>query len=74
MKKMKGFSDREIIFLINVVFEKQRAVLFIQFEIQNAVDILNSITILSNNELLRFLLLIKQRIDDYMTQKGGMEY
>ena len=33
VKKMKGFSDKEIIFLINVVFEKQRTVSFIKFEI-----------------------------------------
>ena len=33
MKEMEGFSDKEIIFSINVVFEKQRTVLFIKLEI-----------------------------------------
>ena len=59
VEKMKRFSDKEIIFSINVVFKKQRTVLFIKFEIQNTVDISNSIAILSNNRLSRFLLLIK---------------
>ena len=59
MKKMKGFSNKEIIFSINVVFEKWKTVLFIKLEIQNTVDISNLITIFNNNEFLRFLLLIK---------------
>ena len=33
VKEMKEFSGREIIFSINVVFKKQRTVLFIKFEI-----------------------------------------
>ena len=59
VKKMEGFPNREIIFLINVVFEKQRTVLSIKLEIQNVVDISSLIAILSNNRLLRFLSLIK---------------
>ena len=59
IKKMKEFSDREITFLINVVFKKQRIILSIKLEIQNAVDISSLIIILSNNRLLRFLLLIR---------------
>ena len=59
VEEMKEFPDREITFSINVVFEKQRTVLFIKLEIQNAVDIPNSIIILSNNRFLRFLLLIR---------------
>ena len=74
MKEIKRFSDREITFSIDVVFEKQRTVLFIKFEIQNVVDISSSIAILSNNRLLRFLLLIRQGIGGYIAQKGGMEY
>ena len=74
VEEMKGFPNREITFLINVVLEKQRTVLFIKFEIQNVVDISNLITILSNNGLLRFLLLIRQKISDYMTQERGIEY
>ena len=74
VKEIKEFSDREIIFSINVVFEKQRTVSFIKFKIQNMIDILNLIIILCNNRFLRFLLLIKQEIDDYMIQKEGMKY
>ena len=74
MKKMKEFSDKEIIFLINVIFEKQRTVLFIKLEIQNIIDILSLIAIFSNNGLLKFLSLIRQEIDDYIIQKGDMKY
>ena len=59
MKEMKGFSDKEIIFSINIVFKKWRIVLFIKFGIQNAVDILNLIVIFSNNRLSRSLPLIR---------------
>ena len=59
MKKMERFSDREITFLINVIFKKQKTVSFINFKIQNVIDILNLIVIFSNNRLLRFLLLIR---------------
>ena len=74
VEKMKGFSDREIIFLINVVFKKQRTVLSIKLRIQNMIDISSSIIILSNNRLSRFLLLIKQGIDSYMAQKRDVKY
>ena len=74
IKEMKGFSDREITFPINVVLEKQRTVSSIKLEIQNAVDILSLITILSNNRLSRFLPLTRQEVSGYMAQKGGMEY
>ena len=74
VKEMKGFSDKEITFLIDVVFKKWRIVSSIKLEIQNAVDILNLIVILSNNRLLRFLLLTRQEIDDYMAQKEDMKY
>ena len=33
MKKMKGFSDKEIIFPINVILKKWRIVLFIKLGI-----------------------------------------
>ena len=74
IKKMKRFSDREITFPINVIFKKQRTVSSIKFEIQNVVDILSLIIILNNNRLSRFLLLTRQEISDYMTQKGGIKY
>ena len=74
MKKMEGFSDKKIIFSINVVFEKQRAVSFIQLEIQDTVNILSLIAIFSNNGLSRFLPLTRQGVSDYITQKGDMEY
>ena len=74
VKKMKGFLNRKITFSINVVFKKQRTVSFIKFKIQNVIDISNLIAIFSNNRLSRFLPLIRQEIDDYMTQKKGMEY
>ena len=59
VKEMKGFSDREIIFPINIVFEKWRTVSFIKLGIQDVVDISSSIAIFSNNRLLRFLSLIR---------------
>ena len=74
VKKMKKFLNKKIIFLINVILEKQRTVLFIKLEIQNAVDILSSIIIFSNNRLSRFLLLIRQKVSDYITQKKDLEY
>ena len=74
IKKMKGFSDKEITFSINVIFKKWRTVSFIKFGIQNTVDISSSITILSNNKLSRFLLLVRQGVSGYMTQKRDMEY
>ena len=74
VEEMKGFLNKEITFLINVIFKKQRTVSSIKLEIQNVVDIPNSITILSNNRLLKFLLLTRQGISDYMTQQGDMEY
>ena len=66
VKEMKRFSNREIIFLINVIFKKWRTVLFIKFEIQNVIDISSLIIILSNNGFSRFLLLIRQEVSDYM--------
>ena len=63
---MKGFPNREIIFLINVVFEKWRIVSSIKLGIQNTVDIISLIIILSNNRFLKFLLLIRQEIDGYI--------
>ena len=74
VKKMKRFSNKEIIFLINVIFEKQRTVSFIKFEIQNTVNISSSIIILSNNRLSRFLPLVRQEVSGYMAQERGMEY
>ena len=59
VKEMKEFSDRKIIFSINVIFEKQRTVSFIKFEIQNMINISSLIIIFSNNRLLKFLLLIR---------------
>ena len=74
VKEIEEFSDKKITFLIDVIFEKQRTVSFIKFEIQNAVDIPSLIIIFSNNRLLKFLLLIRQGVSDYVAQQGGMEY
>ena len=74
VKEMKGFSNREIIFSINVIFEKQRTVSSIKFKIQDLIDISNLITILSNNRFLRSLLLIRQEVSSYMAQKEDIEY
>ena len=74
VEKMKGFPDKEITFPIDVILKKQRIISSIKLEIQNVVDIPSLITILSNNELSRFLLLARQEVSDYMTQEGGMEY
>ena len=71
---MKEFLNKEITFLINVVFKKQRVVLSIKFKIQNVIDILSLITIFSNNRLLRFLLLIRQKVSGYIVWKEGIEY
>ena len=74
VKEMKEFLDKEIIFSINVVLEKWRIISSIKLEIQNVVDIPSLIAILSNNRLSRFLLLIRQGVSGYMTQKEDMEY
>ena len=74
VEEMKGFLNREITFPINVVLEKWRTVLSIKFGIQNTIDIPNSIIILSNNRLLRFLPLVRQGVGGYMAQERGMEY
>ena len=74
MKKMEGFPDKKITFLINVVLKQQRTVSFIKFEIQDVIDIPSSIAILNNNGLSRFLPLTRQRVSDYIAQKKGMEY
>ena len=74
VEEMKRFPGKEIIFSINVIFKKQKTVLFIKFKIQNAVDISNSIIILNNNRLLKFLPLIRQGVSGYVTQKRGMKY
>ena len=74
MEEMKGFPDTEITFSINVVFEKQRTVLFIKFGTQDVVDISSLIVILSNNRLSRFLPLARQGVSGYIAQEGGMEY
>ena len=37
MKKMEEFLDKKITFSINIVFKKQRTVLFIKFKIQDIV-------------------------------------
>ena len=74
VEEMKEFPDREITFSIDVVLEKWRTVLSIKLEIQDVVDISSLIAILSNNRLLRFLLLARQGVSGYVTQKGGMEY
>ena len=59
VKEIKGFSDKEIIFSINVILKKQRTVSFIKLGIQDMIDISSLIAILSNNGLLRFLSLIR---------------
>ena len=74
VKKIKRFSDKKIIFSINILFEKWRTVSFIKFEIQDVIDISNSIAIFSNNRLSKFLLLIRQEVSSYMIQKGSMKY
>ena len=74
VEEMEGFPDREVIFPINVIFEKWRTVSSIKLGIQDTVDISSSITILSNNGLSRFLPLARQGVGGYVAQKGGMEY
>ena len=74
IKKMKKFSNKKIIFSINVVFEKWKTVSSIKLEIQDAVDISSSIIILSNNRLSKFLPLIRQGVDGYMIQEEDMKY
>ena len=71
---MERFSGREITFSIDVVLKKQRTVSFIKLGIQDTVDISSSIIILSNNGLLRFLLLTRQGVSGYVTQEEGMKY
>ena len=74
VEEMEGFPNKEITFPIDIVLEKQRIVLSIKLEIQNAVDISSLIAIFSNNRLSRFLPLARQGVSGYMAQERGMEY
>ena len=64
--EIKKFSNWIVFFLIDIIFEKNRNITSIEFEIQNAIDILSSFIIFNNHELAKYLNLIKQKIDSYI--------
>ena len=71
--KMKKFSNREIIFSIDIILKKRRIITSINFEIENTIHISNTFVILDNDELARFLTLIKQRVVDHMIKKSSVK-
>ena len=48
-----------IFFLINIIFEKRQTILSIEFKVQNMIDILSLFAILSYDQFMRFLTLIR---------------
>ena len=71
--KMKEFSNREMIFSIEIILKKRRIITSINLEIENAIHISNTFVILDNDELARLLTLIKQRIVDHMIKKSSVK-
>ena len=71
--KMKEFSSREMIFSIDIILKKRRIITSINFEIENAIHISSTFVILDNDELARFLTLIKQRIVDHIIKKSNVK-
>ena len=71
--KMKKFLNREMIFSIDIIMKKRRIITSINFEIENAIHISSTFVILDNDELARFLTLIKQRIIDHMIKKSSVK-
>ena len=71
--KMKKFSNREIIFSIDIILKKRRIITSINFEIKNAIHISSMFVIFDNDELARFLTLIKQKIVDHMIKKSNVK-
>ena len=71
--KMKEFSNREIIFSIDIILKKKRIITSINFELENAIHISNTFVILDNDELARFLTLIKQKVVDHKIKKSSVK-
>ena len=59
VNKVERFSSRKISFSINIIFEEQRTILPIKFEVQNTIDIPSSFAILSYDRFARFLTLAR---------------
>ena len=70
---MKKFSNREMIFSIDIILKKRRIITSINFEIENAIHISSTFVILDNDELARFLTLIKQKVVDHMIKKSSVK-
>jgi len=62
-----------VIFLVNVVFEQERAKTSIMFKVQNTINILRFFVILNNNRFTKFLALFKQRIDNNVIIKSSIK-
>ena len=71
--KMKKFSNREIIFSIDIILKKRRIITSINFEIENAIHISNTFVILDNDEFAKFLTLIKQKVVDHIIKKSNVK-
>ena len=71
--KMKKFSNREMIFSIDIILKKRRIITSINFEIENAIHISSTFVILDNDEFARFLTLIKQKVVDHMIKMSNVK-
>ena len=65
--KIKKFLNWIMFFSIDIIFKKNRNITSIKFEIQNAINILNSFIIFNNYKFAKCLNLIKQKINNYIT-------
>jgi len=73
VQKIKRFSNKEIIFLVDIVLKQKRAKTSITFEVQNAINILRFFVIFNNNRFTRFLTLFRQRIDTNIIDKNSIK-
>ena len=64
--EIEKFSNWIVLFSIDIIFKKNRNIMSIELEVQNAIDISNSFIIFDNYEFAKYLNLIKQRIDSHI--------
>ena len=59
VNEVERFSSRKISFSINIIFEERQTISPIKFEVQNMIDISSLFTILSYDQFMRFLTLVR---------------
>ena len=73
VQKIERFSNKEIIFSINIVFEQNKAKISIIFKVQNTINILRFFVIFNDNRFTKFLTLSKKRIDSNIINKNSIK-